>query len=285
MDTKSDVLNFSGMMRSKIDLPSAPLVIQRLHSLIASDETGSQEIAAVVETDQAFTARILKLVNSPFYGFARQITSVEEAVTMLGLNAVHQLLLTTSVLQTLGSGSHVLNAQDFWRHSFGVGVIAKHLLISASDDIRSEALSCGILHDIGRLLLLRADQERFAAFLDDGSRVFSVENETEFFGIDHQELGAMLAEKWNFPGAVAAAIRYHHTPDQAQSHKRLVATISVANLLCHGMRIGDSGDQYVSGFSPEAWKLLQLDMNQLEKALRNALDDIDDANRILGDLQ
>jgi HD-like signal output (HDOD) protein len=271
------------LLRSRIDLPSAPFVVQRLHSLISSEETSSHQIAEVVETDQAFTARILKLVNSPFYGFARQITSVDEAVTILGLNAVHQLLLATSVLDILGSGSHVLNAHDFWRHSFGVGALSRRLLPRENSDAQGEALSSGILHDVGRLLLLKADPQRFSAFLSDGTIAYDTNREKEFFGIDHQELGALLAEKWRFPDGVTAAIRYHHSPEDATSHRRLVATIHIADFLCHAMQVGNSGRQFVTEFAPQAWASLGLSTNDLEVALRRALDDVDEAQRAILD--
>ena len=273
----------AGILQKRIDLPSAPFVIQRLHSLISSEDTSSHQIAAVVGTDQAFTARILKLVNSPFYGFARQITSVEEAITILGLNAVHQLLLATSVLQTLGSGSHVVNAQDFWRHSFGVGALARRLLPKENSDVQGEALSSGILHDIGRLLLLKADPQRFSAFLADGSVAYDTSREKEFFGVDHQALGASLAEKWRFPDGVTTAIRHHHSPEKATSHRRLVATINVADILCHAMQIGDSGRHFVTEFSPQAWELLGLNTSTLDSALRLALNDVDEVQRAMLD--
>jgi HD-like signal output (HDOD) protein len=274
----------ASILQNRIDLPSAPFVIQRLQSLISSEETSSHQIAEVMETDQAFTARILKLVNSPFYGFARQITSVEEAVTILGLNAVHQLLLATSVLQTLGSGSHVLDAHDFWRHSFGVGSLARRLLAHENSEVQGEALSSGILHDIGRLLLLKADPDRFSAFLADGNVAFDTSREKEFFGIDHQELGALLAEKWHFPAGVTAAIRYHHSPEETTSHHRIVATINIADIMCHAMQIGSSGRLFVTEFSQPAWQSLGISMNQLESALRLALDDVDEAQRAMLDV-
>jgi len=271
----------AALLDKPIDLPSAPFVVERLHSLISSDETSSHQIAEVVETDQAFTARILKLVNSPFYGFARQIRSVEEAITILGLNAVHQLLLATSVLQTLGSGSYVLDARDFWRHSFGVGSLARRLLVREDSDVQGEALSSGILHDIGRLLLLKADPQRFSVFLADRTTAYDINKEREFFGIDHQELGAMLAEKWRFPNGVTAAIRYHHAPARATSHRRLVATINVADMVCHAMQIGNSGRDYVTEFAPETWHALGLSMSDLETALRLSLHDVEEAQRAI----
>ncbi len=283
MPTESVDKNAVMILQKRIDLPSPPFVVQRLYSLISSDASSGHEIADIVKTDQAFTARILKLVNSPFYGFARQVTSVEEAVTMLGLNAVHQLLLATSVLHALGSGSSVLNANDFWRHSFGVGILAKRLMSGENSDVQGEALSSGILHDIGRLLMLKADPQRFSAFLADGVVAYDISREKKFFGVDHQQLGAQLAEKWRFPDGVTTAIRYHHTPGLATKHRRLVATINIADTLCHAMQIGNSGRYFVTEFDPQALETLGLDMSHLETALRRALDDVEEAQRAILD--
>ena len=96
------------VVTQQVDLPSAPAVVHQLTALMSQDEVGASEIARIVETDQAFTARTLKLVNSPFYGFTRQITSVDEAVAMLGTGTLQQLLLATSVVSSLGTDSSAL---------------------------------------------------------------------------------------------------------------------------------------------------------------------------------
>ncbi|MFQ5453694.1 MAG: HDOD domain-containing protein, partial [Candidatus Zixiibacteriota bacterium] len=244
-------MDYQTVIESQLSLPSVPAVVHQLNSLISKKDVNSRELANIVETDQGFTARIIKLVNSPFYGFARQITSVEEAITMLGLDALHQLLLATSVMSTLRADNSVLNANDFWLHSFGVGVLAKHLLYKQNKELAGEAFLCGVLHDIGRLVFIKMDQYKFLGFYNEGKVVTDLEKETEWFGIDHQKLGELLAKKWNFPDSFTVAIANHHTPESVDNHTFLVSAVSIADLICHGMNIGNSGNNYVSTFSPQ----------------------------------
>ena len=120
--------NYESVVDKLTELPSLPVIMQKLQSLINKGTTGIHEIASVVETDPAFTAKVLRLVNSPFYGFARKVVSVEESITMLGFNTLHQLMMTTSLLHSFDTPSHVMDKNNFWQHSFGVGIIARNLL-------------------------------------------------------------------------------------------------------------------------------------------------------------
>ena len=269
------------VVTQQVDLPSAPAVVHQLTALMSQEEVGASEIARIVETDQAFTARTLKLVNSPFYGFTRQITSVDEAVAMLGTGTLQQLLLATSVVSSLGTDSSALPMDDFWMHSFSVGVIAKHLLANQPAEIRNEAFMCGVLHDIGRLLFVRMDAERYARFYDGGGTVIDLAKETQWFGANHQEVGQVLAQKWNFPAPFATAIAYHHAPEDAPQSPKLVAAIHVADISCHALNLGRSGNEFVSSFSKAAWQNLGLGSGSYEARLRMALTEIGETESMI----
>jgi len=267
--------NITEAVMQQIDLPSAPAVVHQLTSLLAKDSVGSHRIAQIVATDQAFTAKTLKLVNSPFYGFARQITSIEEAITMLGVSTLQQLLLTTSVVGSLKTDCTVLTMDDFWMHSFSVGVFAKQLLHTANPDTRNEAFVCGVMHDIGRLLLMRMDTDKYVRFYDKGESVADLEKEASWFGTDHQKAGQILAQKWNFPSSFVAAIAYHHQPDQAPtSNKLLVSAIHIADIICQAFNLGRSGNEFASMFSESAWKILKLNPDNLKQIIYRALEEI-----------
>ncbi len=256
-------------------------MIQKLHLLIKEENVSSRQVANILEIDQGLTARVLRLVNSPFYGFSRQIASVDEAITMLGFNAVHKLILTSTLLSSFKISGSTINLQDFWMHSFGVGVFAKYLLSSRGSEPQEEAFIGGVLHDVGRLILVRADPRKYADFYCSDSIVTDLEQEREFFGEDHQRLGEMLARKWNFPEPVTAAIANHHNPEHSGEHMLLVAAVNIANMLTHTMGIGDSGNFYVSEFSPESWQILGLSMAELDQHLRRGLDEIEKSAEIL----
>ncbi|MCK4632281.1 MAG: HDOD domain-containing protein [candidate division Zixibacteria bacterium] len=266
------------------DLPSMPTVISKLHSLMNDPDIGTNQVAAVVGTDAALVARTLKLVNSPFYGFSRRVTSIDEAIAILGVNALHQLVMTTAVFDIVQSDM-ILNMHDFWLHSFGVGVFTKHLLPSAGVEVQNNALMCGILHDIGRLVLARSEPSMFSTFYFDRGGVTGTEEEIEFFGVSHQQLGEMLAQKWNFPDEIIAATAYHHKPDQAPAEFQLmVSAINIADVLCHTMHVGSSASAYLTEFFPSAWQKLELNETKLENVLKRSLDEIDDTRQMLGNI-
>jgi len=279
------VPDLKSIVSQQMDLPSAPAVVHLLTTLMRRDDVGSHEIARIVETDQAFAARTLRLVNSPFYGFARQITSVEQAITMLGVDSLQQLLLATSVVSALGTESSALQMGDFWMHSFSVGVVTKHLLHAESADSRNEAFMCGVLHDIGRLLFVKMDASKYVRFYDDGKSVTDLEKEAQWFGADHQQTGQILAQKWNLPDSFTTAIAYHHYPEKAQDCHLLVAAVHIADIICHALGLGRSGNEYISQFSPAAWHRLGLDSEQLEISVRQALDEITDTESMIRDIK
>ncbi|MCD6250105.1 MAG: HDOD domain-containing protein [candidate division Zixibacteria bacterium] len=275
------MLNLEKVISKQVNLPSAPAIVHQLTTLMSRDDVGSHEIARIVETDQAFTARTLKLVNSPFYGFSRQITSVEEAVTMLGIGTIQQLLLATSVVSSLGTNSSVLSMDEFRLHSFSVGILAKHLLRAENSEAENEAFMCGVLHDIGRLLFVKIDSGRFARFCGDGESIVDLDKETQWFGANHQQLGQALAQKWNFPDRFATTIAHHHTPDDATEAPRLVAAIHIADVSSHALNLGFGGSPYVTHFSPTAWHKLELDSETYEKIVRRALSEIDETEAMI----
>jgi HD-like signal output (HDOD) protein len=275
--------NYEMILSKQLNLPSPPIVIQKLQSCIGQD-IGNHELAQIIETDQAFTARILRLVNSPFYGFAGKIVSVEEAITMLGLNAIHQLLLTTSLLNTIKIENRALDLNSFWIHSFGVGVIAKRMLYKRAKDIQNEGFMGGILHDIGRLIYVKLNPTKFIDFYTRQNWAIDLALENAHWEIDHQKLGEILAQKWNFPSSISTIIAYHHTPDEATGHSLLVSAVHIADVLCHALAIGNSGSFYVSHYSPQAWQNLELPMSELEIVLQKSLDEIEDSKHMLRDL-
>jgi putative nucleotidyltransferase with HDIG domain len=275
--------SYATMVGELKELPSPPMVIQRLQAIFVKNEITGREIAQIVETDQGFTARVLRLVNSPFYGFARKIVSVEEAISMLGFNSIKQLILATSMMNAFKNQQYAINMRKFWLHSLAVGVIAKHLLYNRNSDTQNEAFLCGLLHDVGRLIFSKMDPMKFTAFYFDMKSVTNIENETKFFGIDHQKLGELLAKKWNFPESIATVIANHHTPLEAKGHNLLVSAVNIADIVAHAFAIGDSANFYISDFYPEAWKTLGLDFERFEKTLHNALDDVDKSNETMGE--
>lgn len=266
------------------ELPSQPAVLRKLQALISGNEVSSHQAAEIIELDQGFTARILRLVNSPFYGFTRMIVSVEEAITMLGFNAVHQLLLTSSLLKSVEWQGHAAGLHAFWKHSFGVGVLAKHLLTGLDKHAMDEAFVGGIMHDVGRLVYIKTDANKYAQFQTGAKKVAGLDEEREYFGADHQVLGELLAEKWNFPESVRTIIACHHSPLNAGGYKHLAAAVNLADLVAKAAKIGDGGSYYVDEFYPETWTLLNMTPEIFENAIGRSFGEIAQTEGLLKEL-
>ncbi len=278
------MVDFQTATSGLTDLPAAPVVVQKLHRLM-SDEAGSAEIAKTVESDAALVAKILKLVNSPFYGYSQEISSVKDAITILGIDAINQVILSTAVFHSFSVSDRILDMRLFWEHSFAVGIIAKHLSRGAGRDIQNDTLVAGLLHDIGRLVYARCEPSMFTAFYVERQTTTSIENEAEFFGMDHQQVGALLAKKWHFPEGILSTVSNHHAPERAGKEFRyMVSVVNIADLLCHVMQIGCSASSYVSEFFPSAWQILKIEMGEIEEMLLAALEEIDRSRNMLGTL-
>jgi len=269
-----------------VELPSIPVIIQRLHDLLDKNKDyGVIDVASIIETDPAFTLKVLRLVNSAFYGCPRKIVSVSEAITILGFNTVHHLLLTTSLLDVFKTPHSRLDTMEFWLHSFGVGTMAKKLLHRADSGTQNEGFISGILHDIGRIILARLEPELFLMFYENNESAISIEREVDYFGIDHATLSGKLARKWNFPDSIATAVAKHHSFNEIEEHARLTAAVYIANILCHLLRVGNSGNSYISEFYPKAWQALEISLDELDPIINSALDEISKSQSIIYNLQ
>ncbi|MCK5124613.1 MAG: HDOD domain-containing protein [candidate division Zixibacteria bacterium] len=267
------------------DLPSQPVVLQKLHLLVNNKDTSSHKVAQIIETDQGFTARVLRLVNSPFFGFTRKIASVEEAITMIGFNSIHQLLLATSLMGTFQIDEALLKIKEFWRHCFAVGVVAKHIIAPAYSNLKDECFASGVLHDVGRLILINANARKYQECIEKTTGVIDLTSEKQIFGVNHQETGNLLAEHWRFPESIRAGIGYHHTPTQAPEFTEIASAVHLADIIAHGMNLGNSGSFFISNFDKDACLLLQLNIDELESILETALNEIEETEQILGEFQ
>lgn len=202
----------AGLLRWE-NLPPFHPVALRLMRATSSDNVSLAEVAALVRCDATFAVQILRLANSPLFGFQRQIDSVVLAIGLLGTERVRGLALTIALQRLLGGLPPLGAVRICWRHNLACAMIAEELapaVMAASDT----AYSAGLVHDLGRLALLASDPEGYSALLEraeaDPSRICLLERET--FGIDHCQAGAELMELWDFPPALCKIAATHHDP-------------------------------------------------------------------------
>lgn len=232
------------------DIPTLPVVATRVTELINNPNSSSAEIADVLKKDQVLTAKVLKLINSPYYGIPGEVTDVKRALAYLGFNTLAQLVLSISVIAafTENKGSK-FSLQGFWKHALGTAVASEIIAKKTGYPKPEECFTCGLLHDIGKIVLLKIAPDEFMRVLQtaETNKISFSEAERQLEVPTHGYLGEYIADKWRLPMVIRMCIRYHHAEVAAmdtmlESMKTAVQIVALANQIVVKENIGYSGD-------------------------------------------
>ena len=198
-------------------LPSFSPVISKVITL-AVEEGDARQMAGIIEKDAALSAKILRVVNSPFFGLSRNISTLSRAVAILGLKVVKNLVLSLSLLKTFsGKNKEGFDFDLFWEHSITVAAGARLISEKSGYKDPEEGFIAGLLHDIGILIFASLEPREYKKVLDEvaertkQNREYSItEMENRIMGITHPEIGGWLMRKWNLPEVLELAVKYHH---------------------------------------------------------------------------
>jgi putative nucleotidyltransferase with HDIG domain len=214
------------------DLPPFPQVALLVMDALARQDADTRRVSTLIEADSAFAAELLRIANSPLYGFTSRIESVRHAVVTLGLDAVRSLCTTVALRAFLKKSPRSPLMTKSWRHSVATAVLAER--VAQCKGLRGDDIyTAGLLHDIGRLALLAAQPKEYNASVTAGSAAELIEKERGRFQMDHCEAGAILAGEWRFPDPLVAAVRDHHNPleDAATLSSAIAAGCAIADEL------------------------------------------------------
>jgi len=260
MNNNPDLKRVKRITESIIGLPTLPTVVSRIIELVDNPRTSANSLARFISADQALTARILKLANSAYYGFPREISTVNMAIVVLGFNTVKDMGLSLSVFDAFKNkdNNSIFDMNRFWEHSIACGVASRLLARTYHSRNAAEAFVAGLLHDIGKVILNQYFQQEFTKIMQlcsDGTVL--EEAEIMVTGATHAQIGAWLAEKWNLPKIISETIQYHHTPWESTKDTVFVATVTLANYLCHISGMGHSGRTTVEPPDQKLWEIFQ----------------------------
>ncbi len=227
VDTLADRVN---------DLQPLPEVATRVMQLAESTEFSAGDLAAVVSSDQALTAKLLRLANSAYYGFSRRIATVRDAVVLLGFREVRALAMAASVMDLFSTRHRgPFNLDLFWGHSVAAALVAESLAKETGYAAPEESYTAGILHDVGKLILNQYMPQEYAAVVEialgQGLPIHQAEQRT--LGFTHAAVGAKLAERWRFPPQLTAAVGDHHRANISRERSPLTYVVARANAMCH----------------------------------------------------
>jgi putative nucleotidyltransferase with HDIG domain len=276
-------VDLSRVVRRIDDLPTLPSVIIRITEQVNNPRSSAQDLAGVIVDDQVLTARLLKLVNSSFYGFPQKISTVTDAIVLLGFDAIRNLLLTTSVFNMfIGMNKRKKTLQEnFWDHSLGCAVGAKVIGNHIRYDKVEELFVSGLLHDIGKIvemLFFPEDFEKVASIIKE-KNILMKAAEDEALGYTHADLGKLLADKWNLPKKLVNAIEFHHEPDNAGRFIQEAAVVHLADILCRALDIGSGGDNKMPFLNKIAWETLQIKLSAIEPIMEKIKLEFEDISK------
>lgn len=231
--------NILGLVNSTIELPTMPEVLLKLNDVIARPDASAADVAKVVGADPAVATNLLRIVNSAYYGLQVRVSSVSLAISVMGFNMTKKVALKAAVFSAFGKRREKIQHFDpaaFWKHAVFAGVAARAIATrsSAFADIHPEdAYMAGLLHDIGKIILMEKCAPRYLAMLRKSVQQnrCEIEVEREDFGFTHADVGSVLAVKWSLPEDLAIAIRYHHAPSKDPFHRSLSSLIHLADHL------------------------------------------------------
>ncbi len=236
-------------------LPSLGSINNVLRQLLDAEQCYTSQVADVIRRDPSMTTRLLRLVNSVYYGLSTPIGSIEEAVFYLGVRQIRRLAVVTPVIEDLQklAGRGRFPWSEFWQHCIATAVMTRETLGDMQANADEADYVAGLLHDVGKIVTAAAFPEYFdrihARLREEGAEQLRIETET--LGFDHCQLGALYLSMHKLPDAAIQTVRHHHNPKEATAHGRIVAAVQVADLFVRHAGIGNSGNP--APVSKEAW--------------------------------
>lgn len=251
-------------------VPSLPAVFVRLTAVVDDPHSAIRDMEGVVYEDPALAGRLLRLANSAYFGFPGHVDSLSRAITLVGTRQLRDLALATSVLDLFtGVASQWVSMQSFWRHSVATGLIARALATWRREANAEQFFVAGLLHDMGRLVMLLKASDSMAQALERSRRddVLLHVAEREIFGFDHATVGNELLLQWNLPPGICAAVAWHHMPMRAGSHVPMAALVHVADVIANAIAFGSSGADAVPPLDAAAWSALGIPASVIKPSL------------------
>jgi HD-like signal output (HDOD) protein len=249
-------------------LPPYPGIVTEVERELSKPEPAPARVAAVLSRDPALCAAVLRMANSAAHASRSEATTIPAAIVRLGLRQTRRIVLSAALVQRWPA-QYGINQKAFWSHSISVALMAneltKYTSVTVPPEIQDSTFTAGILHDLGALVLAKTfpDQYRALELLREQSGRSAVSLELEHFGIDHGEIGGVVACRWNIPDSLRDAVAFHHQPWQARREYRLLTQlIHVADFLCSCQGISRAEDGIPDDFDNSTWDALGLRIEQ-----------------------
>jgi len=259
-------------------LPSLSSINKTLQGLVLTEHRYTAQIAEIIRRDPSLTSRLLRLVNSVYYGLHTPVNSIEESVFYLGVRQIRQLVTVTPVIEDFQRLTRQCDFpwREFWQHCIGTAILTHEITGAVQSSPDDSDYIAGLVHDVGKIVMAWTFPDHFTEIhrqAIQGVRDLK-EIENEVLGVDHAELGALYLERQRLSELLVQTVRFHHQPEKAQSHGHLIASVQIADLLIRSEKMGISGN-YIEVtreqcFAASGWKVLFPDTHETEQTIARA---------------
>jgi putative nucleotidyltransferase with HDIG domain len=259
--------NITELVRGVSSLVTLPDVFIRINQLVEDPDSTTADIAKVISQDPSFSIRLLRVANSPFYGFPSAVDSISNAVSIIGTNQIRNMALATSVASTFdGLPNDLVSMEHFWKHSLYCALAARILAKQARSYDPDVMFTAALLHDIGELIIFNRLPENakdaLLMVLESGDEIPVYRAEQKIIGFDHAQVGGELAREWKLPNMLEECIEFHHNIRAAQRFPREVALVHIANVIALMSELGTLSTEDVSPIDPLAWSIVGLNADE-----------------------
>jgi HD-like signal output (HDOD) protein len=266
-------------------MPSLPTTVTKVISLANDLNSSARDLITVIQLDPVLTAKVLKLINSAFFALPNKV-SLKQAVVLLGINTIKNIALSSAIIGYMGKDRIQVKSFDqhrFWAHSLGTGIAAKRFCRKVETDphVWEEYFVAGLIHDIGKIVMALSVPALFAKTImqAETQQIASEEAELKVIGMDHSEVGSLLARKWSLSESLTVSILHHHQPEENDG--RLTWVVHAANCLVQRKGYTNSGDYSVSTVHPRTFEILKMNEQEMEGMLADLPDEIEKASIFL----
>ncbi len=244
------------------DLPSISPSVSRIMSILDSPDSSTSDLTEAIRLDQSLTAKVLRMVNSVFFGFPRRIDTLDQAVTILGFRQIQEIVLVTTLFEKLEHrfGKQLLDTRKWWRHAIGCGLAAALVAKSLRLPDERGVFLAGLLHDVGKVILCAGFYEEYGRVLEISRQenLTASQAEDRVFGVNHTCFGRWLEEQWNLPPNLTAAVTHHHHPTDCRDHYLLVCLVHLGDIIAHSMELESPDETVMPAVDPQAWVALNM---------------------------
>jgi HD-like signal output (HDOD) protein len=271
-----------GAIESRLEscppLPSLGSINQALQELLDAEGGYSTQISEVIRRDPSLTSRLLRLVNSVYYGLSTPVSNIEEAVFYLGVRQIRQLAMVTPVIEDFSRLTRqcAFPWREFWQHCIGTAILTREILDSVQTPLDESDYVAGLVHDLGKIVMAWSFPEHFAEIHRQAAAGACelLQTELDVLGIDHAELGALYLERHRLPRLMSQSARYHHCPEKAGEYQVIIAAVQIADMLMRSAKIGCGGNfvevTHEQCLSVSGWHVLYPKPGQAEQAIARA---------------